>query len=365
MYLSAYLPRPLLAALVLIPGCAQERQIQTVPGPEAHDLLGQVHGTIVITKPVGGLEAIQLPSLEISTPRLPNSGKRPAHNVSGPGPDGGVVFLENGRRNSPHSLKQLQWSNGAETTVFEAPGDLLWDHAAGDALALGPKGDKVAFVARCDAVQLRNPSAYRMEGELEVWSIAKRKRIHALHGVLDDLIAWFPDGQHLAYTALTDPQVAREVQGRHVAPNEDFGKSTENWKRIPVVYILDLDTGKSEPLHAGERPVLSPTGQTLLVRDFALNWRLLDIASNESMPFTAPGAIYPGAIAFAGPNTVLYWAWPTEGTTIESTTNNSPLVGKKQMRTLKLVDLRDARFQTVVPAIDPRRDVSFSPWVPN
>jgi hypothetical protein len=35
------------------------------------------------------------------------------------------------------------------------------------------------------------------------------------------------------------------------------------------------------------------------------------------------------------------------------------LVGKKQMRALKLVDLRDGRFQTVLPSIDPRHRVSF------
>jgi hypothetical protein len=56
---------------------------------------------------------------------------------------------------------------------------------------------------------------------------------------------------------------------------------------------------------------------------------------------------------------VLYWAWPTEGTEISFTENNSPLAGPKQMRSLKLVDLEDGRFQTVVPSIDPRRSVSF------
>jgi hypothetical protein len=29
------------------------------------------------------------------------------------------------------------------------------------------------------------------------------------------------------------------------------------------------------------------------------------------------------------------------------------------MRALKLVDLRDGRFQTVLPFVDPRRSVSF------
>jgi hypothetical protein len=100
----------------------------------------------------------------------------------------------------------------------------------------------------------------------------------------------------------------------------------------------------------------------MLLSDFELNWRVLDLESNVSRPFVAAGATYPGAIAFADANTVLYWAWPTEGSTVELTEHNSPLVGPKQMRALKLVDLRDGRFQTVLPSVDPRRSVSFGPW---
>lgn len=88
---------------------------------------------------------------------------------------------------------------------------------------------------------------------------------------------------------------------------------------------------------------------------------MLDLASNQSKAFEAAGAIYPGAIAFVDPSTVLFWAWPTDGAAAKFTKNNSPLVGPKQMRALKLVDLRDGRFETTVPFIDPRRAVSFGP----
>ena len=74
--------------------------------------------------------------------------------------------------------------------------------------------------------------------------------------------------------------------------------------------------------------------------------------------------MYPGAIAFVDSDTLLYWAWPTEGSEIKYTKHDSPLVGKKPMRALKLVDLRDGRFQTAVPFVDPRREVSFGPASP-
>jgi hypothetical protein len=106
------------------------------------------------------------------------------------------------------------------------------------------------------------------------------------------------------------------------------------------------------------------------VRDFELHWRILDLESNRSKPFEVPGsidvpgAIYPGAIAFVDPITVLYWAWPTEGIQAKFTESNSPLAGPKQMRSLKLVDLSDGRSQTVVPFVDPRTSVSYGAAAP-
>jgi hypothetical protein len=109
---------------------------------------------------------------------------------------------------------------------------------------------------------------------------------------------------------------------------------------------------------------VSPDGQLVLLRDFELNWRILDLDSNQSRSFKAAGAIYPGALAFVDPSTVLYWAWPTEGSEIGLTEHNSPLVGPKQLRALKLVDLTDGRFQTVVPFVDPRISISFGAAAP-
>jgi len=131
------------------------------------------------------------------------------------------------------------------------------------------------------------------------------------------------------------------------------------WTRVPVVHEFDIETGKSRALHVGERPVVSLDGKLVLLRDFELHWRVLDLTSNQSKPFAAAGAISPGAIAFVDPNTVLFWAWPTEGTPIKFTEHYSPLAGPRQMRALKLVDLRDGRFQTAAPFVDPRRSVSF------
>ena len=197
-----------------------------------------------------------------------------------------------------------------------------------------------------------------------MWSTVTRELVARRPKVLDEGLAWFPGGKRLAFTALVERGAADALRKSHVPDGDVFASATRAWPREPVVHVLDLDTGEATALHVGERAIVSPDGERLLVRDFENHWRVLDLAANTSRPFEAPGALYPGAIAFASDDVVLYWALPTEGAELRTTENNSPLVGKKPMRTLKLVDLRDGRFQTVLPYVDPRRAVSFGPGVP-
>jgi hypothetical protein len=339
---------------------SQDNTPKTVPGPEATDLVGRARGVVVITHPVGGIDTVRLPGLEAGAPRKADSELLPAHSVSGPDASGRIAFVENDMIGKRHALGLLS-SDGKNDKVFDGEGDALWEHAVGENLALDPRGERIAFVARAKGVQNHAPDAYLMEGELEIWSTSKKERVASGSSAHDDLMAWSPDGKRLLYTAFLAPADAEKVLRKHVTPDDAFGRATLRWAHVPVVHELDLETRSSRAVHCGERPVLSPDGKRLLVRDFELHWRIVDLEKDESRPFEARGAIYPGAIAFVDPETVLYWSWPTEGAAVKTTEHNSPLVGAKQMRALKLVDLGDGRFQTVVPYIDPRRSVSFGP----
>jgi hypothetical protein len=250
--------------------------------------------------------------------------------------------------------------DGATTVVFEAPGDAMWGNAVGHYLAVNEQGTLIALVARAEGVQFSKPDAYFIEGELEIWRVDERQRFQTRTiKACDDMLAWHPDGKQVFYTALISADEAREFSSAQGAAADDFARSTLRWERVPAVRVYDMETGQSHTLHVGERPIVSPDGQLVLLRDFEQHWRVLDLESGRSRPFQAPGAVAPAAIAFVDADTVLYWAWPTEGSEIKYTKNNSPLVGKKTMRALKLVDLRDGRFQTAVPFVDPRRAVSF------
>jgi len=330
----------------------------TVPGSEAQDLVARTHGRIVLTLPVGGIETIQLPELATTTPRKPDAGLLPAHSLAGPDSLGRIAFVENDMMQERHKLELLQ-PDGTTPTVFEAPGDALWGHAVGKYLAMNEQGTRIALVARSEGVQFRNPDAYLMEGELEIWRTEDRQRAPGKIAACDDVLSWFPDGKRLLYTALIPAEQARELRLAHVQPEDEFARANLGWERVPAVHLLDTVTGEIRALHVGERPIASPDGRVVVLQDFENHWRVLDLESGRSRPFEAAGAVDPGAIAFVDVDTLLYWAWPTDGSEIQFTKNNSPLVGKKPMRALKLVDLRDGRFQTAVPFVDPRRSVSF------
>jgi hypothetical protein len=357
-------PIQALVAVLLSLCCASQdagkAPSPTVPGPEAQDLVSRAHGRIVLTLPVGGIQTIGLPQIAEATPRKPDAGLLPVHSLAGPDSLGRIAFVENDMMQERHKLELLQ-PDGTTTTIFEAPGDALWGHAVGEHLAMNAQGTRIALVARGEGVQLRKPDAYLIEGELEIWRTEDRQRAPGKIAACDDVLSWFPDGKRLLFTALIPAEQARELRLAHVQPEDEFARANLGWERVPAVHVLDTDTGEMRALHVGERAIASPDGRRLVLQDFENHWRVLDLETGRSKPFEAAGAVYPGAIAFVDSDTLLYWAWPTEGSEIKFTKNNSPLVGKKPMRALKLVDLRDGRFQTAVPFVDPRRAVSFGP----
>ncbi|MCE9596238.1 MAG: hypothetical protein K8S98_18765 [Planctomycetes bacterium] len=329
-----------------------------VPGPEATDLVARTHGTIAIDHPHGGIETIELPTQVARLPRAPGPEQLTAHSLAGPDAHGRIAFVANDMTAERHELDLLE-VDGRTTRLFAAEGDALWSRVAGRNLALSNDGRRVALVRAADGVTFRSPDAYVIEGELGIWDTATHTELMMRSRVLDDTLSWFPDGRRLAFTALVPRAEAEALLATEVEPSDAFGRATLAWKRVAVVHVLDVESGQATPLHVGERPIVSTDGRTLVLHDFEQRWRVVDIESRHSRPFTAPGAVAPGAIAFVDAHTVLYWALPTEGLALKYTESNSPLVGKKTMRTLKLVDLRDGRFQTVVPYIDPRRSVSF------
>ncbi len=339
-------------------GCARP-SIRTVQGPENPTLMSGLQGYIVIDRSIGGIVGEALPALQEIVIRNPGPEIGTVHSVSGPDSLGRVAFIENYGIENRHLVKVMRIDGSGEELVVERSGDALWGKEIGDHLALAPAGGLVAFVINLSTVKMRKPRAYFQRGRIAIWDVDTKEPLQTGTTALDDNLCWFPDGRHLAYVDLLSRDEAVKVLRKHVDPTEDYGTVLIERKQVPVVHVMDTTTGKTEALHVGLGPVVSADGTRVLMRDLEGRWRMFDLDRQRSEPVSAPGRAWPGAIALFDANLVLYWAWPTEGTELRWTQHNSSLVGPKPMLTLKVADLRTGDFRTLVPYIDPRRDVSY------
>jgi len=198
-----------------------------------------------------------------------------------------------------------------------------------------------------------------LEGSLEVWDIAHNTGRKTRLRAKDDGISWFPDGRRLACVTLAP----RARAGNLPLEPDGYGAEYTRWDRIPCVTIYDTETGESRVLHAGQDPLVSADGRSILALDREGHARRIDVASGDSIPVRLPGQrwSYEGSLLAYRDGMALYWALPTEGTDVRYTKYNSPMVGPKEMLTIKIADLETGAFQTVVPYIDPRDRTTYGP----
>ncbi len=334
----------------------------TVAGPEATDLLGKIPGQILISEgPLGCLTDLDVPT--VKSTRLTVIGNIDAHDppvikgLSGPDQQGRIVFLEDHhfvQRQERHLLRAITSQGQEATVIFSGPGNVLWDDAVSQRIALAAIGGNVACITKLQPVEMRNPDTFLQCGKLEIWNIATQAQYVIAVTALDEGLSWFPDGKRLAYVEL----VSNNARDPGTQNFKDFGKDFKAWAKVPVTIILDTSTGKKSRLHLGWNPVVSSDGKCVLVEDLDWERRLIDLTTGKSQPVRWPGAYGP-AIALIEGKYVVYWGLPTSGTGLRYTTNNSPLVGKKLMLTLKVAELNTNKFQTIVPYLDPRTQVSF------
>ena len=186
----------------------------------------------------------------------------------------------------------------------------------------------MAFLSGLAHVQM--PSAYLQRGTVEIWDVEKKTRTKASFKALEGL-AWFPDGKRLAYVKLIDPKAAAAPAD---PPTDSFGKSFKGWDKVPAVFIRDVDAETESFLHVGWHPVVSFDGQSVLVSDMENAWKRVDVATGKSIAATWPGVWTP--IAMPTRDVVLSLCLPTKGAKVRFTEHNSPLVGPKEMLSLKL-----------------------------
>lgn len=347
---------PLLIVLSFV-SCQPE--FKTIPGPETKGISKDLNGTLLFDKPVGGLVSISLTSKKEKFIRKPDESSGVVHSVSGPDINGRIAIIEDHIvKNGRHLLKIYEMNNESVATIFERKGTALGGNAAGDFLALSPVNGYVALVTNTSSVQLRNPDVLLKYGTLEIWDIKTKKKLSIECRALDIGLSWFPDGKHLVFVDLLNQEVANKLYLTKDSPNKRYGKSNLQWHRVPTVSILNVETGNVKNLFIGWRPIVSEDGDAIMMGDYDNNWIIFYLNEDIIKPVYPPGIIRLGALHLTH-STVFYWGLPTEGTELKATEMHSPLVGPKPMYTLKVAEFETGKYETVIPYIDPRTEISY------
>lgn len=353
-----------LVAMQIAPiSCARAQQpLPTVAGPESTVMLSKVSGVIVTTEQSGHgltrLEVIHLPSLErTSLTPITEGSDQIITGFSGPDETGTIVYIHSTLDN--HYLKTIKSDGTKDQIIFERPGGFASTGVKD--LAIAPTGGHVAFlsgVALSNGVQMQNPPSYLTMGRLEIWDINEKTAVDlppitAVSSWSTPFLSWFPDGKKLAFVELVPKQQAL-ISG---ADLKAFASAYPGWEKVPIVTLLDIQTGKKEEIHSGFAPVVSWDGTQILAQFTAQSMIAVDEVSKGSRPITLPGA---HGFAFAIPkrDLFLYWGLPTAGAAPAYSPFGSFRAGL-QMVSIKVADGHTGSFQTVVYPIDPRNSASF------
>ena len=305
---------------------------------ETNDLANRAGGCVVMTHPVGGIDAVRLRTLEGITVRQARVGRPAILAVSGPDEEGRIAFIEEDSSAGRYSLKTIKLDGSGEEEIFTRPGSALWDHAI-DGLVLAPRGGRVAFLTQ-PASSRRRFAPRITVGELEIWDLAAKTGRETGITTLNWQLSWFPDGKRLVYAQ----------------PNE---------RDQPVPRkILNIDSGQSDGWPTtGFAMAVSTDGRTALIDMARAGYAKFDVATETLTPTYIPrnfhGDWTHGPLALIGDDVLLYRANPPRDVAPKLTENNSPFIGPKAMLSLKLAELSSGRFQTVVADLDPRTSVSF------
>lgn len=325
----------------------------TVPGPETIGMKDTLHGSILMTRPGGGLVQYTLPNIEKQFIRTPGKVAGIVHGISGPDNSGRIVYIENHMMAKKHKLKVKNLTNGVEDTIFTRPGDALWGRAIGDELSLSPVGGLVTVLFNGD---------YHKEGDITIWDIKSHQQLPFKIRGVDRGFAWFPDAKKLLYVKLLPIETVLNLiySGLITMTGLELDKELKNVNYpIPVIYQLDLNTGLSMPLSIGMTPQVSKDGKYIISKSLDRSWTYYNIFLNIFQKTFKRGMANRGPIALLDSSHALYWSYPTEGTVPKMTTNNSSFVGKKQMLSIKIVNMKTGEFETLLPYVDPRTRISY------
>ena len=358
------------ACLVLLAGlggCASEPAappplVLAVPprlwDGESPQLATRLRGRVVVTRPGQGLAVLDLSGVAAGLapmePRpLDGSGRLlPILETSPPDAAGAVTVLTPAPGERRHALQLLK-PGSRPRLLREGQGEPLWDRPVSP-LALSTDGRRLAFVVQADPGLRYRPLH---EGLLTVLDLAGPVDRPApdlsaslpapvTRLALGQRPGWLPEGTRLVYAAAGP-------RGRAL-PQPPLPERQPD----PELRLLDLARGTDVRLAHGHSPLVSTDGRSVLfARGPSSELFVLELDGGQERPVPRRhGLGVP--VAWIDGRHLLYTGTSHPQAPRGQTTNNSPLVGPKPMRALKVQDIWTSEVLTLLEGVDPRIKVT-------
>jgi hypothetical protein len=354
----------LLAGLA---GCASEPRtppplVLAVPPRawegESPQMAARLRGRVIVNRAGQGLEVLDLArpaaGLVPLAPRPLDASGQPLAiwDTSPPDGSGSVAVLTAAPGERRHALRLLSADRGPRT-LHEGSGEPLWDRPV-SALALSADGRRLAFVTQEDPTARHRPlhrgrlAVLDLGGSLggPAAAIELDPAWAGIRAALGQRPGWLPGHTRLVYAAAGP-------QGRALAQAPAPERQPD-----PELRLLDLARGTDERLADGHSPLVSTDGQSvLLTRGPAFDLVVLELSSGrERRVPRRHGLGLP--VAWIESRYLVYTGAPHPQAPPGQTTHNSPLVGPKAMRALKVQDLPTGEVLTLLEGVDPRVKVT-------
>ena len=354
------------SSLVLLAACLEfgciggERPpLPTIAGPEAEDLVAAAHGYVLRPHRAaadGHMSEIALTAMPSLGERVIRPPREKSYEMvdlfSGPDERGRIAYVQTNGTGDTARLNTINADGSDNRVIMEAVGPQY--QVFGTHPALAPSGGAIAFMSNVGHTTM--DGEYLETGTLAVWRAETSRAVEIATSVDDRGVAWFPDGVRLAYVSSVPRQSLGEAEmDRLTGGAPDCRQDAVARQFVPLVYLVDVRSGVARALHAGMNPVVSTDGAAVLLE--CASAMLVDTSGVNPRGVTLPGDLHR-PLALIDGRLVLYWALPTQGTPVLRSPHGSFGAGT-QLVTIKIADLATGRFQTVIPAIDPRWEASF------